>query len=1158
MSINKEHDLMKTSFLEAKDIINKIFEYLSAPEYYFIQHMTFDELVVALYRLLNLYEGVYGDNPPHIEYIVDTFDGTATSDDILLGKIAYSKGQRIEGNIVSFPGHTYMPTTVDIVIPEKHYLAEDQIIKGDEDLLPENIRYKKNLFNVNGTFTEDADITPDDILEDKIGYAQGEQVVGRVPKHDIGDVILDEEHAEQNIERGYYEPACVRIQTQEKYAHPGIHELIIEPDDDHVLSRVFVDGDEDLIPKNIRKDVIIFDVVGELEEFTKYNIIYVINVLKQYAYQQQVEYGEQFSIIGTQPVLDDYEFKGWSPDPNAETVVYQPGQLVTTNLADKGGAYILYAVLEEVNLTPITLEITYQNGGKISNGQEIVNLKVHGGNLATGYANVQRDISCEDAIFISKFTNETVDQYDNQLKFTEIGFYPVIVEHRHKDKIEMANDIIKVAGADGTMSGSGIMDIRTYGSVYDSGWVSKKISKGSYISSYSLDFYLPSSSTNPDFPFPVGAHGGGQDAIAIFGKRSDGTVIVLYDGKSSANIGKIADVTNLGEEACVQYTDISGISVNNAKIVLGDVTLTTIDLQHHPVVFDPSNTLTKNDDIRQVRFFIYSSHNADCGFSVCHINYDITMDFDWDIYEKDKNNPINNNNENHTHKYTYNITIPATCGVNGLKTGTCLCGQTVTEPIPATGKHTWNNGTITTQATCAAAGVKTYTCSVCGQTKTENIAKLTTHSWNAGVVTKEPTTTATGVKTYTCNTCGKTKTETIPKLTPEASVDLSQDRDFSGKWGWYTIRNNNAQKELYKRIYNAHMNNGKEATVKYTNFTTGATQTCNSLFNGSGTYNGYLYVPVDDLNISNVDDVWYVNGIIEQDCPELIWKWQSSNPAVCHRTSTGLVADLCLCHYSVSDKNSKKVKIESTFNEICSLVKTHYNITYVENTFTNNNTYYNELQKKQIAKVIHDYLEVHNHYGNVNEPEKNQNVYAAMSKGDWHPVCASYSQAFKYCCERWGISCICIIGHAYNGSDGNHAWNMVSYKQQNPGALANNNAAWQEVDCTWDDMSTYNKLNEYASYGISAAMMTNACRWEHFNVTTSEINSGVTTKDYYFDGAQVYFPGGKESGRRKDVYGPSDDSDGLPDIGVYTTHPVGTCSSNKYNGSNGQVLYKGF
>ena len=617
MSLNKEHDLMKTSFLEAKDIINKIFEYLSAPEYYFIQHMTFDELVVALYRLLGLYEGVYGDNPPHIEYIVDTFDGTATSDDILLGKIAYSKGQRIEGNIVSFPGHTYMPTTVDIVIPEKHYLAEDQIIKGDENLLPENIRYKKNLFDVNGTFTEDADITPDDVLEDKIGYAQGEKVVGRVPKHDIGDVILDEEHAEQNIERGYYEPACVRIQTQEKYAHPGIHELIIEPDDDHVLSRVFVDGDEDLIPKNIRKDVIIFDVVGELEEFTKYNIIYVINVLKQYAYQQQVEYGEQFSIIGTQSVLDDYEFKGWSPDPNAETVVYQPGQLVTTNLADKGGAYILYAVLEEMNLADITLDITYQNGGKLHNGQEIATVVVRGGNLPTGYSNVQRDLQCDHAIFISKFANETQNSYNNQLKFTEIGFYPITVIHKRKDKQIQTTSVIKVAGENGGMNGEGTMIFETNPTVsyFDSGWVSTNIIQGCWIKEYTYNY----KSGND--------HNSQCDELAVFGKTSSGKIILLYDFGNTANLKKEISIGN-----------ITGADIYNDgtyKLSVGDFELTNSNL--FTTQWTITDSFTKNDDIRQLRFFASSDHGQSC-FNSAHIDYDVQYEFDMDLWEQDKNN----------------------------------------------------------------------------------------------------------------------------------------------------------------------------------------------------------------------------------------------------------------------------------------------------------------------------------------------------------------------------------------------------------------------------------------------------------------------------------------------------------------------------------------
>ena len=38
--------------------------------------------------------------------------------------------------------------------------------------------------------------------------------------------------------------------------------------------------------------------------------------------------------------------------------------------------------------------------------------------------------------------------------------------------------------------------------------------------------------------------------------------------------------------------------------------------------------------------------------------------------------------------------------------------------------HAWNEGEVTTAATCTEPGVKTYTCIVCGATRTETIAKL--------------------------------------------------------------------------------------------------------------------------------------------------------------------------------------------------------------------------------------------------------------------------------------------------------------------------------------------------------------------------------------------------------------------------------------------------
>ena len=67
---------------------------------------------------------------------------------------------------------------------------------------------------------------------------------------------------------------------------------------------------------------------------------------------------------------------------------------------------------------------------------------------------------------------------------------------------------------------------------------------------------------------------------------------------------------------------------------------------------------------------------------------------------------------------------PATCTETGLTDGiSCsVCGTVIKaqEEIPAKG-HSWDEGEITTAATCENAGVRTYTCTVCNATKTEAI-----------------------------------------------------------------------------------------------------------------------------------------------------------------------------------------------------------------------------------------------------------------------------------------------------------------------------------------------------------------------------------------------------------------------------------------------------
>lgn len=285
-----------------------------------------------------------------------------------------------------------------------------------------------------------------------------------------------------------------------------------------------------------------------------------------------------------------------------------------------------------------------------------------------------------------------------------------------------------------------------------------------------------------------------------------------------------ATVTELGMSAfnsCVALTDVTlpgGVTAVPDACFQGCTALADMKLPA-TVTSVGHNAFTGCKALKDVRCYGApptvqpagaAEHSFEPGIVTIHynpaMNWTLDADGTWQGYKVSSKGACL-----HTGYGTTETTVPATCGADGRVDTVCAnCGDVIaTEVIPATGAHTWDNGTVTTEPTETTPGVRTFTCAVCGATKTEvipatgahtfvftktiaptcteagydlytcsgcgatekrNVKPALGHKWDSGTVTAEPTEKDPGTMTYTCTVCGQTKTEVIPATGPHTHV----------------------------------------------------------------------------------------------------------------------------------------------------------------------------------------------------------------------------------------------------------------------------------------------------------------------------------------------------------------------------------------------------
>ena len=234
--------------------------------------------------------------------------------------------------------------------------------------------------------------------------------------------------------------------------------------------------------------------------------------------------------------------------------------------------------------------------------------------------------------------------------------------------------------------------------------------------------------------------------------KADGKGIVLVvadDVTVTGSVDKLLVPANDIEVTVKGSKNIDDITVSgdNSKVILNNSTANDVTLDGEKSAVETKNG-AKIDNVIVTENAPGATVDVGSGTTVGNVENhaeDATVtgsgtvkkvESDKDITVKTKDTDVKNIGDEKitvTDKSGKDTTIGTTGSGSSttVNKGTTSSGGGGGSYTPPAHTHTWDNGVVTTPATCTGAGVKTFTCS-CGATKTETIAALG-HDYNNGV-----------------------------------------------------------------------------------------------------------------------------------------------------------------------------------------------------------------------------------------------------------------------------------------------------------------------------------------------------------------------------------------------------------------------------------------